>query len=165
MALDRHTLSLAAEYAVASELCRRGIYTQLTLGNLKRTDLLALTESGNVVRVEVKAKQGGNWPGCKGVHGKHNAIVFVDLQNKAVNERPDFYVLNSKDWRNFLMKKKREYEVSHTGKTMSIKNNVPVYDNEITKSGRPYEGTSVSVQSISKFKNAWEKIEEILNNI
>jgi hypothetical protein len=51
MAIPKNVLSLAAEFAVASELCRRGIYVQLTLGNLKRTDLLVLdTENHRMLR-------------------------------------------------------------------------------------------------------------------
>ena len=56
--LTKETIGLAAEYAVASELCRRGIYAQLTLGNHKRTDLLVVNEeSGKMLRVQVKAKR------------------------------------------------------------------------------------------------------------
>jgi hypothetical protein len=40
MLISRNTLGLAAEFAVASELCRRNVYAQLTLGHQKRTDLL-----------------------------------------------------------------------------------------------------------------------------
>jgi hypothetical protein len=36
----KESLGLAAEFAVASELCRRWLFAQLTLGNKKRTDLL-----------------------------------------------------------------------------------------------------------------------------
>ena len=77
MPISKLTLSLAAEYAVASELCRRGFYTQLTLANLKRTDLLVLAEDGNVARVEVKAKQGKKWPGCKGINGEHSVFLLI----------------------------------------------------------------------------------------
>ena len=40
MEIPKETLGLAGEYAVASELCKRGIYAQLTLGNRKSVDLL-----------------------------------------------------------------------------------------------------------------------------
>ena len=54
--IDKHNLSLAGEYAVASELCRRGIYAQLTLGTRKKTDILADTGT-TMFKIEVKAKQ------------------------------------------------------------------------------------------------------------
>ena len=159
MPLPPHTLSLAAEYAVASELCRRGIYTQLTLGNLKRTDLLALTEDGNVVRIEVKAKQARIWPGCKGVSGEHAAIVFVDFKDKEDRERPDFYILDPKEWHKLLLYKQRRYNKTHE-RRMHIRNNVPIYE---SKPGKPtYIGAGVSVENISQYKDAWQTIENIL---
>ena len=54
--LSKETLGLAAEFAVASELCRRGIYAQLTLGNRKRTDLLVDVEYGRMLRIQVKSE-------------------------------------------------------------------------------------------------------------
>lgn len=59
MTISRENLSLAGEFAVASELCKRGIYAQLTLGNRKRTDLL-VDNGETLMRVEVKANKAGN---------------------------------------------------------------------------------------------------------
>ena len=159
MQIDRPTLSLAAEYAVASELCRRGVYTQLTLGNLKRTDLLVLAEDGNVVRVEVKAKQGRDWPACKGVNGEHSVLVLVDFQNKRPFVRPDFYILNSKNWRSLIKKKKESF-----GKKMKInEDNIPIFPKQ--SGGTPYKGVSVYVEDVSKFKDKWDKVRKIIGNI
>ena len=131
-------------------------------GNLKRTDLLVLTEDGNVARVEVKAKQKESWPGCKGIGDQHSVIVFVDLKDKETHDRPDFYILDYRNWMNLLRKKKKNYEKS--GKTMSIANGVPRYMEAITRSGKPYEGTTVSVDNVVRFKDKWEKIERIVRN-
>ena len=59
-------LGLAAEFAVASELCRRNVYAQLTLGMRRRVDILVETESG-MLRIQVKAKQRRVWPSCIGM--------------------------------------------------------------------------------------------------
>ena len=56
MTIAKDTIGLAGEFAVASELCKRDMYTQLTLGNKKRTDLL-VEVGDNFVKVEVKSKQ------------------------------------------------------------------------------------------------------------
>jgi hypothetical protein len=60
--LNKESVGLAGEYAVASELCRRGHYAQLTLGHHKKTDLVVETESGEsgaiFRRVSVKSKSG-----------------------------------------------------------------------------------------------------------
>ena len=56
--IAKDILGLTAEFACDSELCRRNIYTQLTLGSQKRTDLSTETEKGTL-RIQVKGKQAG----------------------------------------------------------------------------------------------------------
>jgi hypothetical protein len=70
---------------------------QLTLGNRKRTDLLVEDDRG-MLRIQVKSKQGREWPGVKGIFGNDIVLVFVDFQYKDTHERPDFYVMTSDDW-------------------------------------------------------------------
>ena len=67
MTIEKSILGIAGEFAVAAELCRRNIYTQLTLGNQKRIDLLTLSHAGRFLKIEVKAKQGTTWPSVKGL--------------------------------------------------------------------------------------------------
>ena len=94
---DKQYTGLAGEYAVASELCRRGCYAQLTLGNHKKTDLL-VERKGKLFCVSVKAKKKSyTWPRVKGIE-KGDILVFVDFQKKAADERPDFYILNVGNW-------------------------------------------------------------------
>lgn len=90
MKVSKDILGLAAEFAVASELCTRNIYAQLTLGFRKRTDILVETERA-MLKIQVKGKQGREWPGCKGIYGEDVILIFVDLENKQENER---YVIN-----------------------------------------------------------------------
>jgi hypothetical protein len=80
MEIAKETLGLAGEFAVASELCKRGIYAQLTLGNRKSTDLLVDVEDGGMVRVQVKSKQGNEWPACKGVVGRMSLMQRASLR-------------------------------------------------------------------------------------
>ncbi len=94
MAIERDTLGLAGEYAVASELCRRGMYAQLTLGHKKRTDLLV--ESGDTFfRVEVKTKQRSEWPAVKGIYG-NSILVFVVFFNKNKKRPTRFLHIDSR---------------------------------------------------------------------
>ena len=101
MKVERDKLGLAEEFAVASELCRRNIYAQLTLGLRKRTDILIETQQ-RMWRIQVKSKQSREWPGCKGIHGEGIILVFVDYENKNDTKRPDFYVLTVQDWEDLL---------------------------------------------------------------
>ena len=79
--LPKEVLSLAGEYAVASELCRRGLYSQLTLGNHKRTDILVETEF-RMFRIQVKAKQIGEWPSVSGLYRQDDFLILVDFVGK-----------------------------------------------------------------------------------
>src|SRR6266849_3769864 len=94
--LSTELLCLVGEYAVASELCRRGVYSQLTLGNHKRTDIL-VEKNKALVCVQVKAKQGKQWPGVSG--HLDVILVLVDIKGKTNDQRPDFYILNFEDWK------------------------------------------------------------------
>lgn len=71
---SKESVGLAGEYAVASELCRREHYAQLTLGHHKKTDLLVEIKSnasgGIFRRVSVKSKSGNAWPKVTGIGKK-----------------------------------------------------------------------------------------------
>ena len=158
---SRNTLSLAAEFAVASELCRRGIYAQLTLGHQKRTDILVFSESGELARIEVKAKQGADWPNCKGVFGRIVFLVFVDYQHREPNQRPDFFVLSVKDWRKVLERRVAEIKAKNPKKRIKItEENIAVFVDQIGPSGKPYEGMGIGPSDLTKFRERWDKIEK-----
>lgn len=61
-------LNLAGEFAVASELNRRGVHAAVTYGASKRADIFAIgKDSERLVRVEVKCTDKGRWPiGARG---------------------------------------------------------------------------------------------------
>jgi hypothetical protein len=148
-AIPRETLGLAGEFAVASELCKRGIYAQLTLGNRKRTDLLV--DNGTaLLRVEVKSKQGKEWPGVKGINSEDSMIVFVDFFQKAVEERPNFFILTFKDWKAFARKKVRE---SPVGTVVLTKDFTHIWNNG------NYTGVGVTPPQIAKHSEAWTKFD------
>ena len=100
--LPKEFLGLAGEYAVASELCRRDVYAQLTLGNHKQTDILVETET-HMLRISVKTKQGNEWPSISGLYRSDDYLVLVDLKGKADTDRPDFYILNLDDWQQLVL--------------------------------------------------------------
>jgi hypothetical protein len=154
MKRSKDILGLAAEFAVASELCRRNIYAQLTLGLRKRTDILVETESG-MLRVQVKGKQGREWPGCKGIYGNDMVLVFVDFENKKENERPDFYILTVEDWKKLL-----EKELIITGKVKRGEVTIDEKNVPIWKDG--YQGMSIKPEGIKEHKERWDKIANIV---
>jgi hypothetical protein len=89
--IEKSIVGIAGEFAVATELCRRNIYAQFTLGNRKRTDLLTLSQDGVFLKVEVKTKQSRDWGHIRGLPSGSDAfLVFVDFHKKRETERADF---------------------------------------------------------------------------
>ena len=162
MSIPKDTLGISGEFAVASELCRRGIYAQLTLGLRKRTDLLVETNN-NMLRIQVKAKQGREWPNCKGIYGSNIFLVFVDFENKKDTDRPDFYILDPQDWLNLVNQVAGTYISS--GFVQINQYNTPIWVNQKNKAGKSYEGMGVKSQHLQQctnglylYKERWDKI-------
>ncbi len=154
MKISASALNLAAEFAVASELCRRNIYAQLTLGHQKRADLLIFSEGHEMLRIEVKGKQGRTWPNCTGVYGKNVILVFVDFAGKSELERPDFYVLAVGDWIDLA---KQEIANHPKNRIKLDEHNVPVWIDQV-KNGQPYKGIDVKPDHIQSHKEKWDMI-------
>lgn len=140
-------MGLTGEYAVASELCKRGYYAQLTLGNHKKTDLIVeypLTESERrLFRVSVKSKTGRTWPKVTGIWEKGDLLVFVDFHKKPSDERPDFYVLNVTAWKEVVRALQK------------TKNNGAKIDTTNTLHWEGWYGCSVGVEDVKHCKDSW----------
>lgn len=158
--MEKGILGLAGEYAVASEICRRNYYAQITLGRLKRTDILVYnTETDKELRIEVKAKQKRDWPGIRGVISKQVLLIFVDFQNKKENERPDFYILDADDWQNHL----QNYVVNRPGIEKLIDGFIPLWKKRKSETKKKkYIGVSVRPKQIIQHKERWGKLDELL---
>ena len=152
--LPKETLGLAGEYAVASELCKRDIYAQLTLGNLKRTDILVETDA-SMLRIQVKSKQIKEWPGIKGITGSDIVLVLVDFEKKAVDSRPDFYVLTSDDWADVVDALCIRLGHVKNGKVTISDCNVPTWSDG-------YKGVGGKPADVQAYKEKWDKIETCL---
>ncbi|MDW8008468.1 MAG: hypothetical protein RMK67_02755 [Chloroflexota bacterium] len=150
--VEKENLGMAGEYAVASELCRRNLHAQVTLGKRKRTDILVYNpDTRKWLRVEVKTKQKREWPGITGINDDHTALVFVDYQNKGENERPDFYILTREDWHDFVT----AHVLPRPGLAHLEQGYIPVW-----KDG--YRGTGVRPDQIGDHREKWDKIVRLL---
>lgn len=160
--VGKSILGITGEYCVAAELGKRGIYAQLTLGNQKRTDLLIFSETNDkLLKIEVKCKQGTEWPNCKGIYQKDSFIVFVDLRDIEPNQRPDFYILSERDWSDLVIKKEKDLNTRYPGNPVwetEIINNVLILKNQKDKFGHSYSGCGIKVKDIEQFKERWDKI-------
>lgn len=156
MSVAKENLALAGEFAVASELCRRGIYAQLTLGLRKRTDILIETETA-MLRVQVKTKQGNAWV-CSGVFGENIILVLVDYADRQLDQRPDFYILTARDWVNFFKVPWVKERIAE-GIVKIDKENRPIWHSEGKST---FRGFRVEPEDIVKHKEKWNKIEKLI---
>jgi hypothetical protein len=146
--LTKEVLGLAGEYAVASELCRRGLYSQLTLGNHKRTDILVETDA-RMLRISVKAKQGSEWPSISGPTRTDDFIIFVDFAGKGEDERLDFYVLGQADWRAVLDQALAAQKSKGIEPTM--RDGMIIWPDG-------WRGINVGIKSLEKYRENWSAI-------
>jgi hypothetical protein len=161
MSISRSTLGVASEFIVAGELGRRNIYAQPTFGHQKRTDLLIFGEKNRLLKLEVKGKQGREWPNCRGIFGENVILVFVDFAGKNEMDRPDFYILTVDDWVAFV----KEEIAKHPNKNITLnEENVPVWHDEI-KNGQPYRGMGVRLEQIVEYKEQWSKITSVVGAV
>lgn len=143
--LTKEHLMLAGEYAVASELCKRNMYAQLTIGHHKSTDILVETEN-NVMKIQVKAKQGSEWPGVSGINKASDYLVLVDFQRKDEGERPDFYILNINDWKKLLELEKKKFPEATIDNQLRIR-----YPDT-------WKGLNLKPEKVESFKEKWGKM-------
>jgi hypothetical protein len=144
--ISKELLGLAGEYAVASELCKQGIYAQLTLGHHKRTDILVETDY-KMLRIQVKTKQGYEWPAISGIYSDDDILVLVDFKGREETERAEFYILDIDDWEQLLKKEEeRVKDVKIDRATGTI-----LYPDG-------WQGLNVKPSQIPYNKEQWEKI-------
>jgi hypothetical protein len=159
MKIGKSILGITGEYYTAAELGKRNVYAQLTLGNQKRADLLIFSEDNDkLLKIEVKCKQGNEWPACKGIWQKDSFIVFVDFKNIDERQRPDFYILSEKDWRELVVEKEEYYKKRFPNLKTEIKRNVLITLNQLNKQGKPYLGCGIIAKDIVFYRERWDKI-------
>jgi hypothetical protein len=141
--MTKELLGLASEYAVAAQLCRLGMYAQLTLGHHKRTDILVETET-RMLRIQVKGKQSYQWPALAGPYRQDDFLVLVDFQKKGALP-PDFYVLDVNDWKLAIKNEKK------------IK---PITVDSLLRVTYPdgWKGLNLSVGQVIAYRDQWNKV-------
>lgn len=149
MKLETELVGLAGEYFVAAQLCQRGLYAQLTLGNHKSVDILVESPRGAIYRVSVKTKTGAQWMKVRGIHARNELMVFVDLANHVQN--PPVYVLSTREWRMVARGMARRKEDAR----FDSKTNTVFWP---PSKGYPkgWHGCSVSVRDIQRFRGNWK---------
>ena len=146
--LPKELLGLAGEYAVASQLCRRGIYVQLTLGHHKKTDLLIESDT-SFARIQVKAKQGREWPAIRGISSRYDFLVLVDLAGAKLLS-PEYFILDVNDWRGLVEEESRRKPETQIDEYLTIR-----YPDG-------WIGLNVKPSMVTQFVDCWDKIADSL---
>lgn len=102
--VDKILRGVAGEYLVAGELSKRGIIASITLRNTKGMDVLASnSDASKSVGIQVKTTiyprtEYPSWMLTKKAEDYYSDTLFyVFVLLKQGNERPDFYIVPSKE--------------------------------------------------------------------
>lgn len=140
---EKYYLNLVGEYAVCSELAKRKIQANLTLGNKKSIDIIILTDKNKAVTIEVKTSN-------------KNRFVTGFFQKYKTQEtpHPDFWVLVAID-KTFNT---RFFILSHEELAK-----IQMVRNKITSWAENKGGVdNVLVEHVIDFENSWNKL---INNL
>jgi hypothetical protein len=164
---DKYFLGIAGEFAVASELNRRGLLASITYGTSKSADVIVVDKDvKKVVRVEVKTTNKKKWPlGPKVTDPtkmKTNSfwvlVQFPDPLNgtpknedkKQSAHSPRFFVLTGQEIHGVWKKEADVYKAGYLKR----------HNKEPEGIGVP----NVSLIGVSEFEDEWEKIADYFRN-
>jgi hypothetical protein len=92
-ARSKHQTQWVAQFAVASELCKRGYEVAFTMGNHPLKDLMVNSPNGTAFAVDVKGLHKKNtWPVSKRPANSTLFYVFALVPDKAPNR---FFILHT----------------------------------------------------------------------
>jgi hypothetical protein len=140
---EKYYLNLAGEYAVCSELAKRNIQANLTLGNKKSVDIIIITDKNEAVTIEVKTTN-------------KNRFVTGFFQKYKTQEmpHPDFWVFVTID----KTLNTRFFIVSHEELAK-----IQMVRNKMTNWVENKNGVdNVLVEHVVDFENSWNKL---INNL
>lgn len=141
-AIPTYLLSLAGEHRVASELFKRGVFTAITPGNRKQTDLYVIqATTKRLLRIEVKATQTRRW--------------VTRISQRRTDNPPDFWVLASFEPgidRLFVL---TNQEIETLQREV---NNKYLETHPGTDVSRGVDGLNLADVPSDQFENQWEKI-------
>jgi hypothetical protein len=147
-------VSLAGEYAVASELCRMGMYAQITMGNHKKTDILVENRE-RLFSISVKTKTGSEWVRVTGIWQPYDFLVLVDFKDKTV---PEFYVLGLADWKKTVKAIRNRKLASDPDDGAKIDKHNTMYWDPIHGKKKVWIGCSVRLDDVKNYHASWKTI-------
>lgn len=152
------------EYLVASELSRRGLIATTFTGNVPHYDIIASTESGHHISIQVKTIRGLNWQFARVDQfvevkfDKQAQIVGECLPPPVINltfvlvklgsyGSDKFYICTWTELSEIISKHHSEYLAKHNGVRPKRWDSLH---------------TAITEKHVSQFENRWELIDELL---
>ena len=162
---EKSFLNLAGEFAVASELNRRGVHAAVTYGTSKRADVFAIGDSRDrVVRIEVKCSGKRKWLiGARGatqptqdssrarwvlVHVPPPPAGAPSTDEERGKAAPRFFVLTPKQLYDVFRRAADAYEEAYLAR----------HGKKFTGRGVP----NVTLAAVEKYEGAWGSILSLL---
>jgi len=152
VAISKNLSGIAGTYYVAAELSKRGFVALVTMKNTSGIDLLVSSEeSFKSIGIQVKTNQSDYRQGWvlsqKNENLKNENLIYVFVNLKSDNSRPDFYIVPSK----------------FVGET--IENGHREWLLRPAKSGKLHNDTKMRMffDDRSDYKEKWELIESLLS--
>jgi len=136
---EKYLLNISGEFAVCTELLKRGIFASVTHGNKKATDVIAIGKGKKAYVIEVKTSSS-------------NRVVtsFFQKYYDEKKEHPDFWVLVQMDSNTLQME---FYVLTHQemGDAQMIRNNMTEWHKVIGVD-------NVILSQLDSYKNNWNTI-------
>ena len=139
MAISKYLLGMAGEYAVCSELSKRGWDVSITFGNAKATDIILHLPNGTYRRIEVKTSRTGRFV----------TNFFQKYYDKTLNNHPDYWVLVHID---------DNYQTRFFILTHQELGGIQMKRNGMTTWGKVDGCDNVLLRNIAVHENCWGKI-------
>jgi len=145
-----------AKDSIVSELSKKGVSACI----VSRDVMIE-----NKLKAKVHAKQEKTWPNNKGPIDR-DLLVLVDFESSIME--PTIYILTQNDWEILITGLVNEYlndPYHDRDRNVQIEKpyNIPVWTKQLEKaSGKPYAGYGLTPFDVTKYKNNFDCIKELL---
>ncbi len=160
---DKNSRGTASQFFVAGELCRRGYVAVVTMGNTPNTDILVSNNAGTkFVHVQVKTYVPGNKAVTVGskaekLYGDRFIWILAGIPLKDSQEKFEYFIIPSDQIAKNVTECHRNWLAAEG------RNGRPHKDSNIRTIQLP-PLTCFNGWEISKYKNNWNLIEELLED-
>ncbi|MCX6718359.1 MAG: hypothetical protein NTY81_02015 [Candidatus Staskawiczbacteria bacterium] len=141
---QKQNVGNAGEYYIASRLSAINFTATITLGRAEKYDILALSPSGRLVKISVKATQNEkatDFPlSAKDEKGEADDFYYAFVKLNGFEKDPDFWIIPSKIACPLIEKAQRKWEATpgKNGRPHSLDNTMRILPIELRGSNKVF---------------------------